>query len=81
MAKYHKERGRIRSQEASFNFEMGGDPDPKHAVACTHGWYHEKKLGSARREQCVKCGMPKAQAELEAQAREAARQAGIRTGE
>ena len=73
-----RESGRIRSQEKSFNFELGGDPDPKHALACTHGWYHTRKLGVHRRELCAKCGMPKDQAELEVRACEEARQAEIR---
>lgn len=76
MAKYMRESGRIRAQEQSFNFEMGGDPNPRHTVECLHGWYRtqpRKKI-----EVCVKCDKPREVCERELAEREEQRQADIR---
>lgn len=70
---YRRESGRLRHQEKSFTVEMGGrDVDPKYALECTHGWYHERRIGSTRRQQCVKCGKPEAECEAELVVRKAA---------
>lgn len=70
---YRREKGRIRSSEKRFNFEYGGDPDPKYAVPCTHGWYRTDRNA----EFCVKCRKPRADCEADVAAMEADRKTKI----